>query len=284
MALDPTRTTRVRQAFMAEAARRFRKLAARILEEISKKDGFGIKANRGRFEFSSDERKVAAFMAWLKKAEADEILTVREGTPVSRAGRAAWTSKYIETAYQRGIAQAGQRMRGAGVKVEESWVRGAFNRPVHADRVGLIYTRAYQELEGITAEMDRQISRALAQGIAEGRGPIEIARTLTDRVKKVGITRARTLARTEIIGAHAEATLNAYEEAGVEGVEVESEFTTAGDSRVCPQCERLEGRVYTLEESRGVIPVHPQCRCAWRPVIKNGSGIVLNYRRYGRAA
>ena len=63
------------------------------------------------------------------------------------------------------------------------------------------------------------MSRTLAQGIAEGRGMRDLSRTLAERVD-VGTTRARVLVRTEVIGAHAEATLNSYTEAGLEGAEV----------------------------------------------------------------
>jgi SPP1 gp7 family putative phage head morphogenesis protein len=292
--IDPTKTTAIRRRFMAEATRRFRELAKLIRQIVVDEDAFGLRApdplvvplvvNRGRFEFARSSDKVSAFMEWLNQAAAAEILEVRPGTPVSAAGRVPWADTYIETAYQRGIADAGRKLRGAGVKVEDSWIQSAFNRPVHADRAGLIFTRVYGELKGVTDAMDSAISRELALGIAEGRNPLAIARTLTDRVQKIGITRARVIARTEVIAAHAEATLNAFEEAGVDGVEVESEFSTAGDSRVCQTCAALEGRVYTIAESRGVIPVHPNCRCAFLPVIKDGSGIVLNYRRFRRAA
>lgn len=67
--------------------------------------------------------------------------------------------------------------------------------------------------------------------------------------------------------AYAEGALNSYEEMGIEGVEVEAEFATAGDDVVCPECEELEGKVYSIEEARGVIPVHPNCRCAWIPMV-----------------
>ena len=86
-------------------------------------------------------------------------------------------------------------------------------------------------------------------------------------VDAIGVTRARTLARSEMTAAYAEAQLNTYEELGIEGVEVEAEFATAGDDVVCPECEELEGKIYSIEESRGVIPVHPNCRCAWIPVV-----------------
>lgn len=273
---------------MGEASRRFRELAKRIREVIVDEDGFGLRepdpnviplvANRGRFEFPRSSQKVEAFLAWLEQAEAAGILTVTGGPPTV-SGRVRWADRYIETAYQRGIADAGRKLRGAGVDVGETWIANAFNRPIHADRVGLIFTRVYRQLKGITDAMDQQISRTLAQGIAEGRGPQYIARALAADVHSIGIRRARVLARTEVIGAHADATINAFEEAGIAGVEVESEFATARDNRVCERCEALEGRVFSLRQARGVIPVHPNCRCAWIPIVREGSGVVLNQRR-----
>lgn len=271
---DPTRTTTIRKSFIAELYKRFRKLKGMINKEIVDHDGFGLRTNQ-RFDFARSDQKVAAFMSWLSVAQRQEILNVIEGEPIASAASRAWTRLYIDTAYQRGIAQASANLRKSGAKVSDEWVRSAFNRPIHADRLGLIYTRVFTELKGITDAMDQQISRVLAQGIAEGKNPRDIARDINNRVDKIGITRARTLARTEVISSHAEASLNTYQEAGVEGVEVQAEFSTAGDDRVCPECEKLEGKIYTIEESRGVIPVHPNCRCAWLPKIVNGTGIEL---------
>jgi SPP1 gp7 family putative phage head morphogenesis protein len=73
------------------------------------------------------------------------------------------------------------------------------------------------------------------------------------------------LARTEIIRAHAEGTLNNFELAGLENVELQAEFLTAGDDRVCPICSALSGKIYSIKEARGIIPVHPNCRCTWLP-------------------
>jgi len=288
--VDPTHTATLRERFMRDVARRYDRIAKAILQLIVEDDVFGLepiefervgnvlRVNRPRreFAFGTTHEKVAAFMEWLRQQEINEAITIVEGTPIERAARSAWTSVYVESAYQKGIADAGRNLRGAGAKVERSWIDTAFNRPIHADRLGIAYTRTFEELVGITAEMDRQISAVLAQGLAEGRGPMDIARRLIDRVEKIGKTRARTLARTEVINAHAEATLNAYEEAGVEGVEVESEFATAGDAQVCPECRQLEGRTFTLARARGVIPVHPNCRCAWVPAIVRGENVVLN--------
>lgn len=146
------------------------------------------------------------------------------------------------------------------VEEDESYVVNGF--VVH--NCGLLYTRTFNELKGITEAMDQQISRALAEGMAQGLGPAKIARNLTDRVDKIGITRARTMARTEIIRAHHLATINTYREAQIEGVRVKAEWSTAGFG-VCPSCAEMEGKIFTLNEIEGMIPLHPSCRCCALP-------------------
>lgn len=255
---DPTRTTTLRQRFEAEAKRRFAGLRRDIVNRIVNEDGFGLRTNRGQFEFERSADKVAAFMDWLTQAENEQILGVQRGTPTRVAAESAWTSTYVQTAYVRGLNQAAARLRQAGATVEQRWVDAAFRRPIHADRLGIAYTRTYTELKGITDVMDQQISRVLAQGLANGDGPPAIARAIVDRVDKIGITRARMLARTEVINAHAEAALNTYQEAGLEGVDVVAEWLTAVDA--CPECVALEAEgPYSIEQARGLIPVHPNC-------------------------
>lgn len=210
-------------------------------------------------------------MEWLKSAQKDLLLETSRG--VSRlSGSPIWADVYISSAYQRGLAQAASKLRAQGVEVSDRWLDSAFYRPVHADSIGLIYTRVYSDLVGITEAMDSQISRALAQGLSEGRSADSITRTILDRVDKIGKVRARMLARTELVRAVSESTLNSYEEAEVEGVNLQAEFLTARDDSVCPDCQALSEREYTIQEARGLIPVHPNCRCAWVPVVLRGDG------------
>lgn len=45
------------------------------------------------------------------------------------------------------------------------------------------------------------------------------------------------------------------------------EVMTAGDNRVCEECEAIEeNNPYTLNEARSLIPAHIECRCAFVPV------------------
>jgi hypothetical protein len=196
---DPTRTTILRRRFEGEAARRFRWLKGRINEAVIAQDGFGLKTNRGEFDFPRSAEKVSAFMDWLQSQVNAGLLEVRQGEPLSRAAERAWSSVYVRSAYQRGMAQSAAKLRAEGVDVAPEWITEAFTRPFHVDRVGLAYTRTFEDLIGITKAMSTQISRELASGLAEGKGPMEIARRMNNRVDKIGITRARMLARTECL-------------------------------------------------------------------------------------
>lgn len=280
---DPTGTTAIRARYERDLVRRFRQLRIGVLKAVGRDDVLGLSPIKDAlpklmlirdaiqtpppkaFQFLRKDAKVSSFMGWLRQAEDDGILAVQQGTPIEMAAQQSWQNTYIDTAYQKGIRDAGAKLKKA--KKQAGPFIGQFNAPIHADAVGLIYTRAFNDLDGITKAMDTQISRVLAQGLAEGRGPMDVARKLADRVDKIGVTRARVIARTEIINAHAEASLNMFEEAGVIGVEVEAELATAGDEAVCEECEALEGQVYSIEEARGLIPVHPNCRCAFLPVV-----------------
>lgn len=288
---DPTQTTMVRWAFEREVNRRFAELRRLVQAAVVDNDVLGLASSPGprvhveiprpgAFAFSRTDRKISSFMEWLRLAAQDNILDVRLGVPMARAAETAWSNVYIQSAYQRGLAQAANELRGQGVSVSDRYIDGAFLRPFHVDRAGIAFTRTFDELRGVTEAMDQQISRVLAQGLVEGRGPMDIARSLNDRVDKIGRTRARTIARTEVISAHAEATLNTYDEAGVLGVRVMAELATAQDDAVCEECMALETQTaagpISIDDARGLIPVHPNCRCAILPVVMDPSGARLD--------
>lgn len=275
--LDPTNTTPIRKRWERELVRKFRQLQTVIRKAIVIEDVFGMRTSDAvamvspgakRFAFGRSSEKINGFMDWLRSQEELGILETIPGTDMQHAADASWMNVYIDGAYQRGIRDASARLTNTSYGSTDL-LQGAFNQPIHADAVGIIYTRSYNELTGITDAMDQQISRELAAGMVDGRGVVAMARSINDRVEGIGIERARVLARTETIAAHAEGSLNLFAEAGVEGVTVEAEFTTAGDDAVCPECEDLEGQVFTIDAARGIIPVHPNCRCAFIPLVQD---------------
>ena len=294
---DPTRTTSLRNVFARDMQRRFRELKTVIVKTIEEDDCFGLKTNKiARYQLTSSGKlafsfprsadKVTAFMSWVKEQQGKGLLTVRHIPQLGKAAEQPWTNMYIEDSYKRGVIRARYEMNKAGLKIPSMEATGgimaSMSTPFHLDRVGLLYSRVFNDLKGITNAMDTQISRVLSQGIADGDNPRLLARKLVATIDGTGLgelgikdslgryipatRRAEMLARTEVVRAHSEATLQEYKNWQVEGVFVQAEFMTAGDDRVCAICESLIGKTYTIEEASGIIPVHPLCRCAWIPV------------------
>lgn len=279
--IDPTRTKTLRRRFGAEMNKRFRKLKGDIRTSIVDNDCFGLKeqgfttlapAEYREFDFTRSSDKVDGFMAWLREQEELEILEIIERRSLlGEIITEPWTNNYIRVAYEKGVIRAGQELRKLGYEIPEYIIGGSLlNAPIHADAVGLLYTRALSELRGITEAMDQQISRLLSQGLAEGQYPYNIAKVLNDRVDKIGITRAKMLARTEIVRAHHNATINEYKSWGIEGVKVQAEWLISGID-TCPIClgfasgGKNNDGVYTLDEILPLIPAHPNCLCAAIP-------------------
>ena len=86
-----------------------------------------------------------------------------------------------------------------------------------------------------------------------------IERYFTENAK----VRAEMISRTEVIAASNEGTLNRYEKENIE----KSEFYPSPDA--CVVClDIATDPIYATKESHGIIPVHPNCRCKWLPVVE----------------
>jgi SPP1 gp7 family putative phage head morphogenesis protein len=152
----------------------------------------------------------------------------------------------------------------------EQFLRSAMARPVAVERLKVLAARSFEELKGITKTMATRMVRVLADGFVRGDGPRVIARALSREID-LARDRAVTVARTEVIRAHADGQLQSLKEMGVEEVGVAVEWAVVRDRdgnpdpHVCPLCLPLDGVILKLEEAEGMLPRHPNCRCAWIP-------------------
>jgi SPP1 gp7 family putative phage head morphogenesis protein len=273
--MDPTRTTAIRRAFEADITRRFNKLMEAVRKFLDGDDELGLKTfttrltlHQREFQFRTDAGKLQAFNDWLKQQVEANLIT-----PPPSMSHGPWTAKYIESAYKKGLINAYTSSKagltaeagGIGGQSKESFLRSAFGQPEATSKVQLIATRALEDLKGVSATAAQRMNRILAQGMIDGKGPAAIAAEMSKQIKSLSKARAMLIARTEVISAHAEGQLDAFDELGVDELGVMAEWSTAGDDRVCPECASLEGQVFTVEEARGLIPKHPNCRCTWVP-------------------
>jgi len=310
-AQDPTRTATLRERYARAMRVRFRELRGQIRDAVIEKDVLGLSDNSSQvniqvnadshlrpraFDFPRNRDKVSAFMEWLNRQVDRGILEVRDRRRIGAAIDQTWQNVFIEDTYKRGVIRANHELRQRAFPdvtslEDRGGIAAVMGQPFHADRLGVLFTRTYNELKGITDAMAQQISRVLTQGLADGDGPRLLGRKLNAVIKggggDLGITdalgryipaerRAQILARTETIRAHHQGMMQEYRNWGVEGVNVQAELRTAGDGRVCEQCASLEGQVFTLAEAQNLIPVHPMCRCIvlpHRPGVDEAKGL-----------
>lgn len=296
---DPTRTAMLVRSLERQMMLRFARIKQAIRKAIVEQDVFGLKPavyadipGKKAFAFTRTDDKVLAFMDWLREQTNKDLLQLGFMSQSGQAINQAWMNTYIEDSYKRGVQRARYELKKAGYDVPTLEATGGIGAslatPFHADRLGVLYTRAFNELKGITENMNTQISRVLTEGMMNGDGPAVIARKLQAVISgggaDLGITnslgrfipaerRARMLARTEMIRAHHMATIQEYKNWGLEGVKVQAEWSTAGDGRVCEKCSSLEGKVYDLNVIEGMIPAHPNCRCLALPLLVEGKEV-----------
>lgn len=230
-------------------------------------DAFGLKkqtfiVRNEDWSFQTSDQQLESFEKWLQ----DEVEKEFSGD---------WWKGYIDEGYRKGFGRSFDDMKGLGGSddafeqgrfqgTKEEFLRSAFGQAVTKEKLDLIMMRVMTDLVGVTDGMALRLKRILIDGMIAGKDPRSIARDLR-RQLDISRRRAETIARTEIIRAHAEGQLDLLERMGAKKLKVQVEWLTSGDDRVCQQCADQEGKVFEFEEARNRIPLHPNCRCAWMP-------------------
>jgi SPP1 gp7 family putative phage head morphogenesis protein len=227
-------------------------------------------ADTSGWRFLTDDKKLELYQTWLEEQYSQGLLFVDPSSGVK------WTEQYVGSAYKQGLVRSYTEVHAADYTKGGAWYEGgkeaflkqAFGQPEMESKIKLLATRSFEQLKGVTSTMSSQMNLILANGMANGDSPRVIARAMNKKVKAIGRKRALTIARTEIVYAHAEGQLDGMSALGIRKTQAAVEFSTAGDDRVCPICAALQGKVYSIKKAHGVIPVHPNCRCAWVPVVE----------------
>ena len=284
---SPTRTSSLQSKYISNMKARFKAIMRDIKKSIADNDCFGLRSSVSmlealpprKFEYSRSADKLTGFMAWLDQLQKEVVLQLSERYDIPIDTPVLWSSMFLKAAYQKGMSSARSGMLAVGLSLPPvddiySGVYASMGWQLHTDRMALIYTRNYNELKGITQAMDQQISRILAEGIMEGTGPYELARKISSRVEKIGIVRATTLARTEIVQTYNTAALSEYEAAEqLTGKKILVMWLTARDSRVRLTHRPRDGVIYDRDVAQSMLG-EPNCRGTLIPYIPSLQGEV----------
>lgn len=247
---EPTRTKTMRSTYGQRLRGRWAAIMSALREGIVENDAFGLQTEAlvdapRDFSFDTEADQVQAFNRWLQRQTDREILQ-----------EFGSENQFITRAYESGAEDARGELRALGL-AEGEVSTTALQLPVHREQLEALYSRNLGALQGMTDATANDMRRVLTEGLASGDGPRDIARDLSDRVDAVGKTRANVIARTEVMHSHNRARATEWQRAGVKKVDI----LLAPDA--CPQCQALKaGSPYPADEAAGLLPRHPNCRCA----------------------
>lgn len=208
---------------------------------------------------------------WLLREDRLRSLELQVLTEITRFSRFAEKLITIEQAdaARVGVSQA-QTMIGlatSGISATATFNRvptGAVEAAVGFLQQGSPF-RALLNVLGATAA--QKVGEELVAGIALGDGPQEIARRIREALGG-NLTRALTIARTEVFRAHRIAQQEAYKlnQQNLRGWV----WISARDRRTCAMCWAMHGTVHPIDEPFGS---HPNCRCTTAPITLHHPGL-----------
>lgn len=168
---------------------------------------------------------------------------------------------WVEDTMQRGTIWAEALVTGKSIRA----VAKLGPRPLSPDLLRAIEIGVGNDIDSLSVDAKKILTRTISVGIEEGKGIKEIAREVQE---KLNVTRARanTIARTETLGAFRKATDISYRRHEVERVR----WLTAARAFACPECQALDGQEFDIDD---VPHVHGEtdinCRCVRVPVKRD---------------
>ena len=134
-----------------------------------------------------------------------------------------------------------------------------------------IVQRSTEQIESqfwvLTSEMQAVMKQTLIRGSLIGDSPYEVAELMVDRLNgnfNGGLSRAETIARTEMMDALRHGTEAVYRQN--RDVLAGWRWTCTLSSRTCPACLAMDGTVFDLDEPGPL--GHQNCRCTAVPITK----------------
>ncbi len=270
---DPTRTLTLRNKTISEINRRYSELKGLINVSIVKNRVFHTNAEPlppNAFSGLNPGQSLAAWNNWLFQTVNEVILDVPRLTPLTLTPsfqflQSQWLITPILEGYRRGVVTENKALK----RLVPSFGTTTVAAPRHLVASQIIASRDYTALKGITQTMSDQMTQVLTQGIIEGDGAAELARKINNRVDKIGVTRSRLLARTEIVFANNLAGINEdviFEE--ITGETIVERWLTSGLENVRDSHILRNNRLYTKERALELIG-EPNCVCDLVAVLKS---------------
>lgn len=253
--IDPSRTLSIRRRAIADMRRKLLAFKRLVRKFVVSEDSFGLSSN----EDFSPEEQANKFREWLNEALASTIFLITDGT--------SWILTYLKEAHDQGIKRTYDDL-GLGPDDVTKWdffgeveaLNDFGKSPISQKSMEEIRLHLNAAIEVLVASLIATIVLKFMEGRTGTSAELysEILKAIDSAEKKL-----IALIRTEIVRAQAEGQLDIFQQTNTKGLILLVEWRTSGDKNVCPRCQANAGHIYTIEEARGLIPLHINCNCSW---------------------
>jgi hypothetical protein len=252
---DPTNTVSVQRAYARYLRGRIGHLNADVRELLGDEDALGIGDGvGGRWDGLSSAETARRFDDWMQRAIQADVLDPHDSRKVR---------DWFERVSKQGIRTANGELREFGVDVDPA--DDVLQQDIVQESIDLQHEDARQR---VASWMDDYRTDARSLVTAAVGGEVAKSTLISDISERAQVYKSQTTATASgrVVNQYNTTKLTAYDrvDADVE-LDVEAEYRTAGDDKVCSQCQSLAG-TYTLEEAQQLtIPddTHNNCRCQW---------------------
>jgi len=277
---DPGVLHEVRESITKSLQSKYAEFAKRLQGKLLKENALRIgepmpdtledDSNAIQEEYTGEMSK--DFESWLESQMSeliDESVVEQHVLKAYRKGRARAYVQSKGTKITPPQLVNGKLIRNAAVPEnteKEQFVKTG-DQSLHSKKtIKNLVTEAAATLKNIAANMVGAIIKTITGGLLRKKPIQEIAAEVQEDVQKF---KQYAISETTEYAAktHAESQLDAYADLG-HGY-VTAIIETARDDRVCKKCAHLDGVELPIEQAKGLLPIHPRCRCIWTPVKSN---------------
>lgn len=235
-----------------EASKNIRDELYRLGEKHSKK---GVLTRSELYEKNHLEMLQKKYLAIIEKL-GKEVQTIAAGN-MQQGFREVYKNVAVELSVPD-FAMPNKKMMEE--LLENPWLEGSFSSRLWKNQKLLVDA----------------LNVTLLTGLQQGRTVTEIAISLNS-IMGTGFNNAHRLVRTETIHYLNQASLQSYKDTGIKKVQ----FWAAEDERTCERCGAMHRKIYDIDKAP-ILPLHPNCRCTYLPVIEDESVEKGNHSVNGR--
>ncbi|WP_058365413.1 phage minor head protein [Haloparvum sedimenti] len=254
--VDPTNTTSIQRSLARFLRGRIGHLNSDIRQLLVEEDALGLgDSTGGRWADLSAAETARRFDDWLQRAIQAEVLDPIEARKVR---------DWFERASKQAARTANGELRRFGVDVDPA--DDVIQQDAIQDQIDLQQEDTRQRVESWMDDYATDARSLVTAAVGGNVAKSQLMRDISERAQ-VYKSQVTATASGRVVNQYNTTKLTSYDRVD-EAVEldVEAEYQTAGDDKVCDQCRGLAG-TYSLEEAQQlVIPddTHNNCRCQWR--------------------